>query len=205
MKRSFRLKCKILTGMLILVSVLGMTACSSKESGENTTYVSLAKDGKVRSDIAESFEQSYYDKDELQQTILAEAASYNRSVGNGNITVEKVEVKNGVAVVQMIYADAKDYAAFNKTDFFVGTAKEAQEAGYDLNVVLSGVKDSGQTVGQADILAMKDVRLLITDISDAVMLNGKALYISENVTASENAKVVQRAVDSEKKAYIIFK
>lgn len=205
MKRNLKFGFKIGASALVIACMLGVTACSSSGNDENATCILLTRDGKIQSSIVESFEQSYYDKEELQQTILSEAATYNKSAGNGNITVEKVEVKNGTARVQMTYAEPEDYAAFNQTDFFVGTADEAQADGYDLNVVLSSVKNSSETVGKADILGMKDVKLLITDINDAVTLNGRVVYVSENVTVSENAKTIQRTPDSEKKAYVIFK
>ncbi len=187
------------------ISMLTMVSCGSMKSGADGTSVSLDKNGTVQSNIRESFEESYYDEDELLQMILTQAASYNRKAGSGSIAVEKVEVKDGVAEVQMTYAKAKDYASFNKMVFFVGNAKEADQEGYELNVVLSGVKNPQETVGKGDILAMEDEMLLITDAADTIKLDGKALYVSENVTVSGNGKTVCRPLDSEGLAYIIFK
>ncbi len=187
------------------ISMLTMVSCGSMKSGADGTSVSLDKNGTVQSNIRESFEESYYDEDELLQMILTQAASYNRKAGSGSIAVEKVEVKDGVAEVQMTYAKAKDYASFNKMVFFVGNAKEADQEGYELNVVLSGVKNPQETVGKGDILAMEDEMLLITDAADTIKLDGKALYVSENVTVSGNGKTVCRSLDSEGLAYIIFK
>ncbi len=187
------------------ISMLTMVSCGSMKSGADGTSVSLDKNGTVQSNIRESFEESYYDEDELLQMILTQAASYNRKAGSGSIAVEKVEVKDGVAEVQMTYAKAKDYASFNKMVFFVGNAKEADQEGYELNVVLSGVKNPQETVGKGDILAMEDEMLLITDAADTIKLDGKAIYVSENVTVSGNGKTVCRSLDSEGLAYIIFK
>lgn len=187
------------------ISMLTMVSCGSMKSGADGTSVSLDKNGTVQSNIRESFEESYYDEDELLQMILTQAASYNRKAGSGSIAVEKVEVKDGVAEVQMTYAKAKDYASFNKMVFFVGNAKEADQEGYELNVVLSGVKNPQETVGKGDILAMEDEMLLITDTTDTIKLDGKAIYVSENVTVSGNGKTVCRSLDSEGLAYIIFK
>lgn len=187
------------------ISMLTMVSCGSMKSGADGTSVSLDKNGTVQANIRESFEESYYDEDELLQMILTQAASYNRKAGSGSIAVEKVEVKDGVAEVQMTYAKAQDYASFNKMVFFAGNAKEADQEGYELNVVLSGVKNPQETVGKGDILAMEDEMLLITDTTDTIKLGGKALYVSENVTVSGNGKTVCRSLDSEGLAYIIFK
>ena len=188
---------------VVLVSLL-LTACGSKE-GESGAAISLTKEGAVRTRIRESFEQSYYDKDELQQTILAQVADYNRTAGEDRVSVEKVEVEDGMAVVLMTYAKAADYASFNQVVFFQGTAAEAERAGFDLNVVLSSVKDGNETVGKSDILAMEGVNLLITDEREGIGLDGKALYVSDHVTVSQNARELSMAGEEKKLIYIIYK
>jgi len=185
-------------GLLLLVG------CGSEEEKSGGAAISFTKDGAVRTEIKESFEQSYYDKDELKQTILAEVADYNRMAGDERITVEKVEVEDGMAEVEMTYAGAGDYASFNQVDFFAGSPKQAEIAGYDLNVVLSSVKDAGDTIGKSDILAMKDVTVLITDEREAIALKRKALYVSDNVSVSENSRELQRSGEEKELAYIIF-
>lgn len=202
--------------ILMITGMLALASCGFGSEGETTT-ISIEKDGIVRSHIEESFAQSYYDKDELQQMILREAADYNREAGSGCVTVEKVEVENQIATVEMTYQKALDFAEFNHIVFFNGTPGEAKDVGFDLNVVLSSVKDSLETIGQADILSMEDYRLLIMDVSkkeiqgetitlDAtVILNGKAQFISENVTVSDNCKKVNRTEDAEGLAYILYK
>lgn len=83
--------------------------------------------------------------------------------------------------------------------------QKAGEDGYDLNRVLSSVKDDLETVGKSDIANMTDMRLLITDMREPVTLNGKAAYISANVTVDKKGKTVFFNEDSEELAYILFK
>ncbi len=205
MKNSNQLVSRIVISILSLTAMLAMVSCSDRGSAVDGESLLLGRDGTVQSDIRESFEESYYDKEELQQAILTQAATYNRKAGGSSIAVEKVEVRDGVAVVQMTYADVSDYASFNQAVLFAGNAQDAAQAGYELNVVLSGVKNPSETVGKADILAMENETLLITDVSDEIVLNGKAVYTSDNVTVSGDAKTICRTKDSEKLAYIIFK
>lgn len=205
MRNSNQPASRMIISILALTAMAVMVSCGSTGTETQETSVSLGQEGIIESNIVESFTESYYDEEELQQSILSQTASYNRLNSNGSIKVEKVEVKDGTALVSMTYSGAEDYASFNKAVFFVGEAKSAEEKGYELNVVLSGVKDSGETIGKADILAMDGVTLLITDISDAVNLNGKALYVSENVTVSGNANTVRRSAEDDGLAYIIFK
>lgn len=204
LSRIFLQKHKIakMAAFILTAGALTLTACSM---GEEESQVSVLKDGTVDSVIVEGFDKSYYDKDELQQMILEEVSTYNRNAGSGVISVEKVSVEDGEAKVRMTYACADDYAAFNDGIFFIGSVQEAQEAGYDLNKVLSSTTDNLATVGMSDMLAMKDVNILITDMKTQVVLNGKAAYISGNVTVDKKLKTVFFDETSEGLAYILYK
>lgn len=190
--------------LLILLLVVAMTSGCGSEAEESRAE--LQKDGSVKSVISASFDKPDYDIDELQQMVLEESATYNRSVGDNAISVEKVSEKNGTASVKMTYKSAADYAAFNDGIFFVGSPKEAEEEGYNLNKVLSGTKNPLETVGGADILAMdSDVKILITDMKDPVVLDGKTLYTSDNVQTDKKYKTVTLKEESGEPAYIIYK
>lgn len=203
MKRKIRFSCKVLWPM-IAAGALTLAACAGGKSEEGTT-VEVGKDGLISSHIVSSFDKTYYDKDELQQRILEEVLFYNQTNGEEHISVEKIEVKDSVAIVEMTYLEAADYAVFNDGTFFLGTAFKAQAEGYDLNKVLSGAQDNMDTIGMTDMLAMTDYTLLITDMKDPVTLNGKAAYISDNVTVSRNLKTVSFDTESEELAYIFYK
>lgn len=201
MMTGFRLSSKIKTGMLAATIIFLLSACR-ESGGEEFSSITVQKDETILSHIVESFEQGYYDSEELQQSILTETADYNKVAGSGRISVEKIDVDSGVATVRMIYQEAEDYADFNHTVFFVGNTEKAGEE-YELNVVLSGTKDTNDTVGRADILSMKDYKLLITDAQEPVFLNGKAEYISDNVTVSSDRKNIQ--LSGEGLGYVLYK
>lgn len=213
----------VISVLLLMGLPLAIIGCGDtfekNQSESNVTTISFTKEGGIRSSTEEGFEQSYYDKDDLQQSILELAADYNKSAGGSRIAVEKVEADNGRILVQMTYERTEDYAAFNHTDFFAGSPSEAEAAGYQLNVVLSGVKDPQDTIGKADILSMKDETLLITDAGDEtatngendytnsreIELNGRAVYVSDNVTVSDNGKKIRLNGEEGEIAYIIYK
>ena len=191
--------CFLMTGWLLMLAACG----AGKE--QTGAQVRISKEGTVSTHIVENFDKVYYDVEELTQMILSEAASYNRQNGSGRITVKRVEAENGIATVDMIYENPADYAAFNEEIFFIGTVQAAKEAGYDLNTVLASVKDPLDTVGMSDMLAMEGVRILITDMKDPVTLNGKALFVSENVSVDKKFKTVSFDKESQELAYIIYK
>lgn len=197
----FGMNIKMAVGVLAAAAMFLLPSCTM-DSGGDVTSVSIQKDGTVLSNIVEEFGQSYYDQEELQQTILMEAANYNKAAGSGKINVEKIDVADGVATVRMTYQDAGDYASFNHVIFFAGSAVDAQ-AEHELNVVLSGVKDTNDTLGKADILAMEGYKLLIMDVPEPVYLDGRAEYISDNITASDDRKSVWLTGDGQ--GYVLYK
>ena len=186
----------------LFLGTLALTACNAVE-GESS--VSLLKDGAVKATIVEDFDKSYYDKDELQQMILEEVVSYNRQLGEDAVSVDKVSVENGVARVEMTYTDSESYAAFNNGVFFLGPVSEAQKAGYDLNKVFISSSDQLVTAGMSDILEMSDAKILITDMKEPVVLDGKAVYVSSNVETDKKCKTVSFDETSDEMAYIIYK
>ncbi len=198
-----RIVLKIIISLCLVLMITGIAACGLGKQTEQTK-ITISKDGMVSMQIIESFDKPYYNQDELRQKVLTEVANYNRNVGNGNISVEKVEVKNQYAKVIMVYAGPEDYAQFNGNTFFIGSTTEAQEAGYDLNTVLSGTEDTMETIGMSDILMMTDYRILITDSKEPITLDGKADYISDNVTVSKNKKTITLAQETDMLAYVIF-
>ena len=112
----------------MIAGTLMLAACTGKEAEEGTS-VTVNKDGAVSSHIVSSFDKSYYDKDELQQRILQEVLSYNQTNGTEHVSVEKIEVKDNIAIVEMTYTEAADYAAFNGSVFFLGNGFGAQAEG----------------------------------------------------------------------------
>lgn len=197
----FRLNIKIKSCMLAAVTALFLSGCRESVD-ENITVITLQKDGTILSQISESFAQDYYDGEDLKQTILMEAADYNKTAGTGRVNVEKISVEDGLAAVRMIYQEAADYAGFNQAVFFVGSTENAGGE-YELNIVLSGAKDSNDTVGRSDILAMKDYKLLITDVQELIILDGKAEYISDNISVSDSRKNIQLTGDG--MGYVLYK
>lgn len=190
-----------IAGLLLVAGIMTVTACST---GDGVSSVSILNDGKINSRIVENFDKSYYDQEELEQKIIKEAEEYNLAAGGEAVSVKKVDMDNGVVKVEMTYSKASDYAAFNDAVFFAGSVAQAQEAGYNLNRVLISVNDNLETVGMSDILAMSDSKILITDVKESVVLNGKAEYISNNVIIDEKLKTASFDEKSKELAYIIF-
>ncbi len=223
------LKKQMAIGIVAGMTALWLCGCNNlgiKENKDsntaltNETVISISKEGKITTAMAESFGADYYQQDELQNMILSEAAAYNAEKGEDCIGVEKVQTEKGIVNVIMKFDGAECYADYKETTFFVGTIAEAKEKGLDLNVICHEPGNPEQTIDKAQIEEMEKNYIVITDepigvpsVLDegtsfqpiTVETFGKVLYVSEGVVQGKNKNSVRIETEAEGLSYIIFK
>lgn len=188
--------------LMICFCMLGLTACGEvvdldqetktkkvkDEVAATTSSISIEKDGTISNTIVEDFFESYYDEDGLKAMIKSSITKYNaENAPNVNIKLKSCTVKDGVVNVLMEYGDYQTYAGFNNEDFFAGTIKDANMAGYDLNVTLKSVSDD-TTISKPELLGMGDNHIVIVANSEDPDVNqirincfDEILYIDEGI------------------------
>ena len=148
--------------------------------------------------IIEDFSESYYNLDELESTIQQACDTYNASAGKEAVVLKAVKENDDHTVTVVM-----QYAAFNKLALFVGTVKDAFNAGYDLNVTLSSLKGDGEQIGKEDLLKMGEKHIAVVREAVNVRVWDKVRYGSEDVEATANAKTVS-VTDADMLTYILF-
>ncbi len=200
MRKSFALV------LAIFLLAAGMTGCGESSPAVTETTIELKKDGSVVHTIVEDFsEETYYDMAKLQAMIQTACDAYNAGKQTGTVTLEGIaeEGGNGIWTVRMLYPDASVYAGFNQSALFVGTVKEAYDAGYDMDVTLVSLQDDTQTITKDDILGMGEKHIAIVREAVDVRVWDKVLYVSGDVLPIGDDKTVMVG-DSEVLTYIIF-
>lgn len=186
----------------VLCPLLLLTGCGEGESSAQITNLQIDKNGKVTSNIVEDFGKDFYTVESLEAMMQEEINAYNLSHPDA-ILLKKAELsgtEEGKILVTMEYASCEDYMDFNGVELFYGTVTEAQAAGFDLNVKLIGASKSTETVGQSDILGMKDARILIIRQSaqvSQVSLPGKVLYMTEGTGLVDSKTISLPGPDNE--------
>ncbi|MDE5825643.1 MAG: hypothetical protein K2H91_13300, partial [Lachnospiraceae bacterium] len=178
-----------------------LTACGEVVQPENkevidelaatASSISIEKDGSISSTIVEAFSGSYYYEDGeegLKPMIESSIDEYTSENAAAQIKLKSLKVKDGVVKVLMEYGDYQAYAGFNSEDFFAGTVRDANMAGFDLNVILKSVSDNTQ-ISKPELLGMGDSHIVIeiienTEEADQIRVNcfDEILYISDGVT-----------------------
>ena len=180
---------KLKAAGILAVLMVWLTACGSGADAEQETVNSLIldKDGSVENMIIEGFDKDYYDLDGLNAMIKDSIEQYCRQNPSADITLKGSEVSDGQVRVSMKYDSAASYMGYNSETLFVGTVQEAYSAGYDLNISLTDVKDSSNTIGKQELLEMGEKHIVIIQLpstmTDGMRLQcfGEILYISDGV------------------------
>lgn len=176
---------------------------SNRDDGKNNLVISDG--GEVTMRIREPFGEDYYDINELKDMLQKEVSEYNTQAGESLIEVKKVELSDSkVADVEISFATGKDYGSFNNEDMFIGTGFQADVQGWNLSVILTGVNDSSETIGQSDLKQVSDETLLISGYSGTIYLPSKAKYISDNVSVLEDKKTIIRNAEDSGVMYVVY-
>lgn len=178
--------------LLMLSMLFAMTGCGRKQA-DAEAGLTITKEGRITSVLAGSFEKEYYDVEELREMIQLEVAQYNQKAGRQGIELQSLELNGENCVAVLNYQSAEDYASYNEVPFFVGTVKEAVDAGVDLSVTLTAAgKDVA--IGRAEIEAMEDYYLVVWYGDMPVATPGKICYYGDNLQILGSRKIV--AADS---------
>ena len=165
--------------VLLLAGLLTLSGCEKIEKASEST-VTVDKKGIVTEILIEDFSSEEYQEDELKKSIEELVSTYNKQAGEEEVTLKKMQVKDGNASVLMQYSTDDTYRAFNQVDFFAGTVAQAQKEGYAFAGAFTDEK--GQAVSQGTIPAeCQDQSVMIIREPLAVLVPGKILYVSKNM------------------------
>lgn len=187
---------------LVAIGILSMalfSGCGMKDTIDEST-IQVNKDQSITGTLVEPFGESYYKLDELESMVNEEVGKYNKSAGDGAVTLGSVEMMDEqTAKVVMTYKAASDYENFNQKTLFVGTVSDAKAKGYAF-VEMMAVNGEG-TISEAQILEKGDSKLVITEEIGNVKVPGKITYLSGNADPVDKKTA---AVKAEEVTYILY-
>ena len=164
---------------MLLCSIGMLSGCRLPTNATNTS-VTVDENGALTEVIVEDRGEKDYTEEELQAYINDAIALYNAADEDPKITLESGRVENGSVRLTLKYASCEDYAAFNQVTCFLGTLKEAEDAGYTLD--RSWLEPNGKE-GDLDVIRerLKEWKVFIISEPIKVKVPDKILYASDNV------------------------
>lgn len=186
---------------LVLTTVLMLTGCDGKfEPTESTVFITSK--GAVKTAVMESFEESYYDFDELSADINETVEDYCLDKNNEEaVTVESLTPSEGMVTLMMNYASAEDYAEFNDLLLFAGTVSEAKAAGYVPEALLDAEGQSAEPTGEE----FDALKVIVTEESICIQTSGKIKYTSDNVSIIDKKLAKSMEAGKTHPAFVIYK
>ena len=204
-KRMAALGCCI--GMSMLLG-----ACGTKLDVQENT-IALQRNGKILEAAVESFDQSYYDQEELNTYVQNAVDDYTAEHGKKSVSVTDSKVEEKKAYLTLQYENAETFTDFTGIECFSGSIVEAQSAGYDFDLdfypVTDGKADT-KTVKGSTLLDDDDLKVLIVKENSDLIVPGKIAYVSTEgteVTSEKQVNVTQKEQDTDEAVlvYVLYK
>ncbi len=194
---------KLAAVLSVLCSVFFLTGCGEEKNGTQITGLQIGKDGRVTSNIVETFEKEFYTIEGLNAMIQEEITAYNANHPEAILLKTAELYGEDEVLVTMEYASDEDYMDFNKQELFFGTVAEAEAAGFELDVELVSVSDAAVTITKEDIAGMADSYILIIRENMQVLLPQKVLYMTAGTELINSKSINVQKTDG--LTYVIMK
>lgn len=194
---------KKLITICIMCTLLALCGCSSDAADADETTITVSKKGRVSERIVENFNKDYYDIEELKGEFARSVTDYNNTIGDDEITLKNLELKESKVYVDLDFRGPSDYEKFVGETLFIGTISDAYDEGYKMDVTLKGI-ESGNKIGKVEIMGMKDKNIVILSEHVRIRTFEDIAYVSANVDVIDDreARVLS---ESDGLAYLILK
>ncbi|MDO4622848.1 MAG: hypothetical protein Q4B22_07825 [Eubacteriales bacterium] len=188
---------RLLAALLILAAAVSMTGCSLSQKS-NATTLAADGEGKLTETIVDTVSEGAYTAEELTEYITKNVEAYNQ--GGSDVAMDSCEINGDKVTIVMTYKDFRTYSSFNQVPCFIGTIREAEDAGYP---VLSNVfKDKSGNAADMKVISerQKEWKVMVLAETMDVRTSDKILYASENVdikgrTNAEITSVMKQSTD----------
>lgn len=217
MKKSGR----IIALLLCIAMALTVAGCSKSKKKKNQapvddsklTNFTLNDDGSFTVLYEEEFNESYYDKKELETLIDSEISEFNSTLAadkNKGMSKESFKIEGGNAKLVLKFNSVADYMSYESNYvssnrnavLFIGKYKDAVAAGYTMagKFLAANGKD---TFDKNTLVADDNTYVLYTNQGYNIEVPGEILAISHRSTI--NTKTSQVRTPDLRENYIIFK
>ena len=177
--------------------MLVLTACDTEYAFPMENTIILAKNGTVIENLTETFEQDYYDADELKNDIETAISNYCDMHGGKGAELKSFNLSDQYVLAQILFDSSADMSDFQNEDVFFGTVSEAYDEGYLEDISLKSTSD-GTMVGKAEIMDDPDKHIFIIGSAYRVDAYTNIAFVSQNVEVIDenSARVTEDSTDT---------
>ncbi len=184
---------KVWQAALLLTIGMVLSGCGSQEKDAQVSSMSFGKDGEITHKIVGSFEQNYYELEELESLAAQRVEEYCAEHDAGSVSLDSVKEKGGEVSIIFRYATPADYSGFNNRQLFMGTVAEANAGEYHLDSI-AFISPQGEPIelGFTEDADVKKVLIIETKSGEELQVNleGKVLYINQSADSGQEVSFV---------------
>lgn len=170
-------------GVLLLICAVTLTGCGGDKSLSlskcTDTTILVHKDGSVDQVIVESFDESYYEKEELENFINTQVEAYNTQNKEHKIKASSLKEKEKSMKIKLEYDSLESYASFNSVTADTFGMSKASELQIIPDTFVS-VSDS-KTVDSSEIAGNSKYQVLYINDTCNIRMEAKMKYYSKAV------------------------
>lgn len=186
---------KVVNALVLLTLIVGLYGCGQDNKEPELNSLSVNKTGEITHHIVGKADQSYYQIEtaDLESFAVSRVKEYCTDKGEGSVTLNAVEEKDGSISMDFGYASAEDYSDFNHRILYVGSLETAAEDGYELEAVpLVSVDGQAAEIGYIDEWEKKKLVILETKSGESMLVNlpGKTLYTNQSAHTGQDVTFV---------------
>lgn len=169
----------ILVILVIIMAVFVFGSCGVDYAETDTNTVYVLKNGKIVSTDIEAFDEKKYDGEKLDSYLKDIVDTYNKENEKDSLKKKSLTVEENVATLVLEYANGDVYEEVNGVEFFAGTIKEAQAAGYTFDDSYAKMKDGKAVTATADdFIKGEDYKVVIIKSNTKVVVPGEVCFVS---------------------------
>lgn len=172
---------QLLTYVLAFNVMLLLIGCGTNQQTISQNFIEIDNYGLVNVVLNESFEESYYDLNELNQMVNDELTTYNSIHGVDSIVLKDSKLENGIVSLNLEFSGAEDYNEYMSDSVYIGNINGAYLQGYDFNRALCVAGNEEAIIGKNDLLNMADSKVIVVDGLYTVRCPSKIMYYSQNM------------------------
>ncbi len=198
MKRSIIISC-IVTALILMGCGRSLPLIPGDDT--DASVIEVKKDGSVFCHVEGAFKEDYYDKDSLETFVKSEVEDYNRAHKDA-VSIDSVSVSKERAIIELEFATAADYGAFEAKEFYMGTVDSAKQDGYRFDVPLFAPSETGKALTGDELNELGGKKVVICEEGMAIMLSDDVICMSEGVTLIDKSTVT---TPGDRVSYIVYK
>lgn len=169
----------ILVILVIILAVFAFGSCGVDYTETDTNTVYVLKNGKIVSTDIEAFDEKTYNAEKLESYLKDVVDTYNKENEKDSLKQKSLTVEENVATLVLEYANGDVYEEVNGVEFFAGTIKEAQAAGYTFDDSYAKMKDGKAVTATADdFIKGEDYKVVIIKSNTKVVVPGEVCFVS---------------------------